>query len=93
MVEGALARLAAVQEHNGVADQAVKTYERILSGYPLFGPALSRLAMIYGQRSAAELTEISFSIPLKTNLLSQRCTCPRPAPEEQTARTTCTAFD
>jgi tetratricopeptide (TPR) repeat protein len=46
----ALLRLAQVQEQDGVVDQAVKTYEKIVDGNPLFAPATRRLAILYSQR-------------------------------------------
>ena len=48
----ALFRLAEIQERDGATDQAVKTYEKIFSGYPSYAPANRRLAILYGQRSA-----------------------------------------
>ena len=48
----ALFRLAEIQERDGATDQAVKTYEKIVSGYPSYAPANRRLAILYGQRSA-----------------------------------------
>jgi uncharacterized protein HemY len=38
-----------VQEREGAADQAVKTYEKIVSGYSQFAPAVRRLAILYSQ--------------------------------------------
>jgi tetratricopeptide (TPR) repeat protein len=49
-----LVRLAAIQERDGAADQALKTYEKLLSDYPQFAPALRQLALHYGQRSTAD---------------------------------------
>src|SRR5262249_33572571 len=48
----ALFRLAQLQERDGAPDKAAGTYEKILSGYPQFGPALRQLALLSGQRSA-----------------------------------------
>ena len=50
----ALMRLAQVQERDGAPDQAIKTYEKIVDGNPLFAPATRRLALLYSQRSPAE---------------------------------------
>jgi tetratricopeptide (TPR) repeat protein len=46
----ALLRLGQVQEHEGASDQAVKTYEKIVSGNSEFAPAVRRLAILYSQR-------------------------------------------
>src|SRR5262249_4566287 len=48
----ALAKLAAIQEREGTTDQAVKTYEKIAGDYPLFAPAIKRLAILYSGRPA-----------------------------------------
>jgi tetratricopeptide (TPR) repeat protein len=47
----ALFRLAQVQERDNALDQAVKTYEKIVEGNPLFAPATRRLAILESQRS------------------------------------------
>lgn len=47
----ALVKLAAFRERDGATDQAAKAYEKIISEYPLFAPALRRLAILYSQRS------------------------------------------
>jgi tetratricopeptide (TPR) repeat protein len=46
----ALLRLGQVQERDGAYDQAVKTYEKIISGNSQFAPAVRRLAILYSQR-------------------------------------------
>jgi tetratricopeptide (TPR) repeat protein len=46
----ALLRLGQVQEREGASDQAVKTYEKIISGNAQFAPAVRRLAILYSQR-------------------------------------------
>jgi tetratricopeptide (TPR) repeat protein len=46
----ALVRLAELQQQDGTVDQAVKTYEKVLSDDPLYGPATRQLAKLYGQR-------------------------------------------
>jgi tetratricopeptide (TPR) repeat protein len=46
----ALLRLGQVQEREGASDQAVKTYEKIISGNSEFAPAARRLAVLYSQR-------------------------------------------
>lgn len=48
----ALTRLAQVQLRDGAADQAVKTFEKIVADNPLYRPALRQLALLYGERSA-----------------------------------------
>jgi tetratricopeptide (TPR) repeat protein len=48
----ALVRLAEVQERDGAAEQAIKTYEQVIAEYPLYAPAARQLAKLYGQRSA-----------------------------------------
>jgi tetratricopeptide (TPR) repeat protein len=47
---GALLRLAQFQIRDGAADQAVKTFEKIVADNPLYGPALRQLAPLYGER-------------------------------------------
>jgi tetratricopeptide (TPR) repeat protein len=46
----ALFRLGQVQEREGASDQAVTTYEKIISGNSQFAPAVRRLAILYSQR-------------------------------------------
>src|SRR5262249_706110 len=48
----ALVRLARIQEREGAADQAIKTYEKVLAEYPSYAPAARQLALLYSQRSA-----------------------------------------
>jgi tetratricopeptide (TPR) repeat protein len=45
-------RLAEIQERDGAIDQALKTYEGIVDGNQEFSPALRRLAVLLGERSA-----------------------------------------
>ncbi len=45
----AMVKLAALQEREGATDQAVKTYEKVVSDHPQFSPALRRLTIIYSQ--------------------------------------------
>jgi tetratricopeptide (TPR) repeat protein len=47
----ALVRLAKIQAREGAADQAIKTYEKVLAEYPAYAPAARQLALLYGQRS------------------------------------------
>jgi tetratricopeptide (TPR) repeat protein len=47
----ALFRLAELQERDGVEDQAIKTYEKIIDGNPLFAPAVRRAVLLYSKRS------------------------------------------
>jgi tetratricopeptide (TPR) repeat protein len=47
----ALTRLAEAQQQEGAADQAVKTYEKVVADYPLYAPATRQLALLYGQLS------------------------------------------
>ena len=47
----ALVRLAQFQMRDGAADQAVKTFEKIVATNPLHRPALRQLALLYGERS------------------------------------------
>jgi tetratricopeptide (TPR) repeat protein len=48
----ALLRLAKVQERDGAAGEAIKTYERIVDQNPLYAPALKQLAILSSQRSS-----------------------------------------
>jgi len=48
----ALMRLAEIQERQGALDQALKTYEKVVDGNPQFSPALRRVAVLLGERSA-----------------------------------------
>jgi tetratricopeptide (TPR) repeat protein len=48
----ALDRLAQLQQRDGAMDQAVKSYEKVIEGYPQFTPALRQLALLSAQRSA-----------------------------------------
>jgi tetratricopeptide (TPR) repeat protein len=48
----ALVRIAQLQQRDGVVDQAVKTYEKVIAGYPQFAPALRQLALLSARRSA-----------------------------------------
>jgi tetratricopeptide (TPR) repeat protein len=45
----ALVRLAALQQRDGAADQAIKTYEKVGADYPLYAPATRQLALLYAQ--------------------------------------------
>jgi tetratricopeptide (TPR) repeat protein len=45
-------RLAELQRHAGAVDQAVKTYEKLLTDNPLYAPATRQLAQLYGQLSS-----------------------------------------
>jgi tetratricopeptide (TPR) repeat protein len=45
----ALTRLAEAQQQEGAADQAVKTYEKVVADNPLYAPATRQLALLYGQ--------------------------------------------
>jgi tetratricopeptide (TPR) repeat protein len=47
----ALTRLAEVQQREGAVDQAVKTYEKIITDNPSYAPAMRQLALLYGQLS------------------------------------------
>src|SRR5262245_7047173 len=46
-----LVRLAQIQERDGAADQALKTYQKAVAENPLFAPAMRRFALLYLQRS------------------------------------------
>lgn len=48
----ALLRLAQFQIRDGAADQAVKSFEKIVADNPLHRPALRQLALLYGKLSA-----------------------------------------
>jgi tetratricopeptide (TPR) repeat protein len=48
----ALVRLAGIQQRDGAVDQAVKTYEKVVTAYPLYAPATRQLALLLGQRTA-----------------------------------------
>jgi tetratricopeptide (TPR) repeat protein len=48
----ALSRLAEIQRREGSLDQAVKTYEKVVTDNPQFAPAIRQLALLYGQRTA-----------------------------------------
>jgi tetratricopeptide (TPR) repeat protein len=47
----ALTRLAEVQQREGAVDQAVKTYEKVITDNPSYAPAMRQLALLYGQLS------------------------------------------
>jgi tetratricopeptide (TPR) repeat protein len=47
----ALMRLGEIQQRDGVLDQAVKTYEKLVADNPLYAPATRQLALLYGQLS------------------------------------------
>jgi tetratricopeptide (TPR) repeat protein len=47
----ALMRLGEVQQRDGAMDQAVKTYEKVVTENPLHAPATRQLALLYGQLS------------------------------------------
>jgi Flp pilus assembly protein TadD len=47
----ALLRLAEIQQRDGNADQAIKTYEKLIAANPQFAPALRQLALLDAQRS------------------------------------------
>jgi tetratricopeptide (TPR) repeat protein len=51
----ALVRLAQFQIRDGAADQAVKTFEKVVADNPLHRPAMRQLALLYGERSADDL--------------------------------------
>lgn len=48
----ALFRLGTVQEKGGRVDDAIKTYQKIITDNPMFGPATRQLALLYGERSS-----------------------------------------
>ena len=50
----ALAKFAEIQERDGAGEEAIKTYEKIVAGNPLFGSAMRRLTVLYSQRSTDE---------------------------------------
>jgi tetratricopeptide (TPR) repeat protein len=50
----ALTRLAALQQREGAADQAIKTYEKVIAENPLYAPGVRQLALLYSQRSTDE---------------------------------------
>jgi tetratricopeptide (TPR) repeat protein len=47
----ALVRLAQMQVRDGAADQAIRTYEKLVADSPLYAPATRQLALLYGQRA------------------------------------------
>jgi len=47
----ALMRLGQVQQRDGVVDQAVKTYEKVVADNPLYASATRQLSLLYGQLS------------------------------------------
>jgi tetratricopeptide (TPR) repeat protein len=47
----ALARLAEIHQRDGAVDQAVKIYEKLIAGNPLYAPATRQLALLYGRLS------------------------------------------
>jgi tetratricopeptide (TPR) repeat protein len=48
----ALVRLAALQQRDGTADQAIKTYEKVLADDPLYAPATRQLTLLYAQQAS-----------------------------------------
>src|SRR5262249_23803488 len=48
----ALVRLAALQQREGAADEAIKAYEKIVTDFPLYAPATRQLALLYAQRAS-----------------------------------------
>jgi tetratricopeptide (TPR) repeat protein len=48
----ALTRLARVQTGEGLTDQAMATYQRIVDANPAFAPALRELALLYSARAS-----------------------------------------
>jgi tetratricopeptide (TPR) repeat protein len=48
----ALTRLAALQQHDGAVDDAIKTYDKALAANPLYAPATRQLALLYARRSS-----------------------------------------
>jgi tetratricopeptide (TPR) repeat protein len=48
----ALTRLARLQAREGLADQAIDTYQRAIDANPVFAPALRDLALVYSARAA-----------------------------------------
>jgi tetratricopeptide (TPR) repeat protein len=56
----ALVRLAELQQRDGALDQAMKTYERVIAGYPQFGPAMRELTVLYSHLS----TDVAKAIEL-----------------------------
>jgi tetratricopeptide (TPR) repeat protein len=46
--------VSALNQQQGNSDQAVKTYERILTRFPYFTPAVRNLALLYAQQPANE---------------------------------------
>jgi tetratricopeptide (TPR) repeat protein len=45
----AMMRLAQIQVRDGAADQAIKTYEKVIADSPLYAPAARQLTLLYGQ--------------------------------------------
>jgi tetratricopeptide (TPR) repeat protein len=50
----ALFRLARLQERNGAADEAIKTYGKIIDVNPAYTPAVRQQAILYSQRDDAK---------------------------------------
>ena len=44
-------RLAEVQQRDGAVNEAVKTYEKVVTDNPFYAPAARQLALLYSQRS------------------------------------------
>jgi tetratricopeptide (TPR) repeat protein len=55
----ALTRLAAFQRRAGAADGAREIYEKVITDYPSYGPALRQLAFLYGQQDNAKAYELT----------------------------------
>ena len=53
----ALFRLARVQQQEGAVQQAISTYEKILTSNANFSPALRQLAVLYGSNAPPDLTK------------------------------------
>ena len=62
---GALARLALLQERDGKLDEAIKTYEKIIAGDPLYAPAVRQLALLYAELPADIDTTKPYDLAVK----------------------------
>src|SRR5262249_43601011 len=55
----ALTRLARLQAREGLADQAIDTYQKAIDANPLFAPALRDLALVYSARGDSKAFDMT----------------------------------
>lgn len=64
----ALVRLANLQERDGTVDRAIATYEKVVSNYPDFAPAIRQLALLYSRDAGRDVSK-AYELASKARLM------------------------